>query len=274
MHPTAESGLPGNESQRRSGSTYYSASYQPPGGGSPGVAGGAGGSAGPGGVGGSGGGTGAPAGYQDVSGGGSWAPPSTPAVSADPWVQHAAPASGYQAPAPGYIHEFPPPRSGYPAPNGPNHQPAPPRSRRGKALPILLGVLAVVLVLFAAGGVFAYRTFFDGVATSPGGDTAAGATTPPASPAAQPSGQPTGANTSEEVTGDLGRYKKGDCLTVDDATNNVAPARCSDAGAYKVLLRKDGTIDDSVCATTEATMSLYEDADGTARDFVLCVGPV
>ena len=42
----------------------------------------------------------------------------------------------------------------------------------------------------------------------------------------------------------------------------------------KVLLRKDGTIDDSVCETTEATMSLYEDADGTARDFVLCVGPV
>ena len=26
MHPTAESGLPGNESQRRSGSTYYAAS--------------------------------------------------------------------------------------------------------------------------------------------------------------------------------------------------------------------------------------------------------
>jgi len=324
MHPTAEAGLPSNESQRRSGSTYYAASYQPPGGGSPGVAGGAGGSAGPGGVGGSGGGTGAPAGYRDagyrdagyrdagyrdVHGGGTWAPPSTPAVSADPWVQHAVPASGYAAPAPvpaaagaprapefpplpefpappgagpvaggvspqagGFpppIHEFPPPASGYPPPNGTNQQPAPPRPRRGKALPILLGVLAVVLVLFAGAGVFAYRTFFDGVSTSPGSDTAAG-TTPTTAPTAQPSG----ANTSEEVTGDLGRYKKGDCLTVDDATNNVAPATCSDAGAYKVLLRKDGTIDDSVCETTEATMSLYEDADGTARDFVLCVGPV
>jgi len=314
MHPTAEAGLPSNESQRRSGSTYYAASYQPPGGGSPGVAGGAGGSAGPAGVGGSGGGTGAPAGYrdagyQDVHGGGTWAPPSTPAVSADPWVQHAVPASGYAAPAPvpavagaprapefpplpefpappgagpvaggfspqagGFpppIHEFPPPASGYPPPNGTNQQPAPPRPRRGKALPILLGVLAVVLVLFAGAGVFAYRTFFDGVSTSPGSDTAAG-TTPTTAPTAQPSG----ANTSEEVTGDLGRYKKGDCLTVDDATNNVAPATCSDAGAYKVLLRKDGTIDDSVCETTEATMSLYEDADGTARDFVLCVGPV
>jgi len=294
MHPTAEAGLPSNESQRRSGSTYYAASYQPPGGGSPGVAGGAGGSAGPAGVGGSGGGTGAPAGYQDagyrdagyqdVHGGGTWAPPSTPAVSADPWVQHAVPASGYAAPAPvpavagaprvpefppPPIHEFPPPASGYPPPNGTNQQPAPPRPRRGKALPILLGVLAVVLVLFAGAGVFAYRTFFDGVSTSPGSDTAAG-TTPTTAPTAQPSG----ANTSEEVTGDLGRYKKGDCLTVDDATNNVAPATCSDAGAYKVLLRKDGTIDDSVCETTEATMSLYEDADGTARDFVLCVGPV
>src|SRR5262245_15431190 len=167
MHPTAESGLPGNESQRRSGSTYYSASYQPPGGGSPGVAGGAGGSAGLGGVGGSGGGTGAPAGYRDVSGGASWAPPSTSAVSADPWVQHAAPASaspqfpplpefpapsgvgaaGYPPPGAGFaqpasghppqqngfpppIHEFPPPASGYPAPNGPHQQPAAPRPRR------------------------------------------------------------------------------------------------------------------------------------------------
>jgi len=181
-------------------------------------------------------------------------------------------AGGFSPQAGGFpppIHEFPPPASGYPPPNGTNQQPAPPRPRRGKALPILLGVLAVVLVLFAGAGVFAYRTFFDGVSTSPGSDTAAG-TTPTTAPTAQPSG----ANTSEEVTGDLGRYKKGDCLTVDDATNNVAPATCSDAGAYKVLLRKDGTIDDSVCETTEATMSLYEDADGTARDFVLCVGPV
>jgi hypothetical protein len=187
-------------------------------------------------------------------------------------------AGGFAPPAAGFpppIHEFPPPASGYPEPSGANQQqPAPPRPRRGKALPILLGVLAVVLVLFAGAGVFAYRTFFDGVKTSPASDTAADATTPQTSPTSRPSVQPTGANTSEEVTGDLSRYRKGDCLTVDDATNNVAPAKCSDAGAYKVLLRKDGTIDDSVCQTTEATMSLYEDADGTTRDFVLCVGPV
>jgi hypothetical protein len=165
--------------------------------------------------------------------------------------------------------------AGYPAPNQ-AVPPVAPRARRGAALPVLLSVLGVVLVLFVGAGVFAYRTFFDGVKTSSGAPDRPAVTGTPA--AVQPSTrspgqQPAGPGTAEEVTGDLDRYKVGDCLTVDDATNNVAPAKCADAGAYKVLLRKDGTIDDSVCRNTDATMSLYEDADGTARDFVLCVGP-
>jgi hypothetical protein len=141
-------------------------------------------------------------------------------------------------------------------------------------LPVLLAVLGVVLVLFVGAGVMAYRTFFDGVKAPPGSPGAA-ATTPAAvaaggeTPAAQPTG---GAGTEEEVTGDLSKFKQGDCLTVDDA-NNVEAANCTDAGAYKVLLRKDGTIDNSVCESTDATMSLYEDAQGTTRDLVLCVGP-
>jgi hypothetical protein len=172
-------------------------------------------------------------------------------VAPDPWISHAAPpvpagsgaSPGYAPPGPGY--------GAWPAPGSPPSPPSPPGppspARRGKALPILIGVLGMVLVLFVAAGFVAYRTFFDGVKAP--------------------------SRTAEEVTGDLSRYKTGDCLSVDDATNNVEPATCSDAGAYKVLLRKDGTIDDSVCRSTDATMSLYEDADGTARDFVLCVGP-
>jgi hypothetical protein len=194
-------------------------------------------------------------------------------VAPDPWISHAAPpvpagsgaSPGYAPPGPGY--------GAWPAPGSPPSPPSPPGpARRGKALPILIGVLGMVLVLFVGAGFVAYRTFFDGVKAP---SRTAGTPPPPAAaqPSAQPSAQPTAAGTAEEVTGDLSRYKTGDCLSVDDATNNVEPATCSDAGAYKVLLRKDGTIDDSVCRSTDATMSLYEDADGTARDFVLCVGP-
>jgi hypothetical protein len=203
---------------------------------------------------------------------------------AGPQSGFAPPVSGAAVPQPGYAPpspNFAAPSSGFAAPEtqpghagggygAPPPTGSPPRpARRGRALPILLAVLGVVLVLFVGAGVVAYRTFFDGVKT-PTDSTAGTPTTPPA---AQPSAQATGAGTAEEVTGDLSRYKVGDCLTVDDATNNVEPATCADAGAYKVLLRKDGTIDDSVCQRTDATMSLYEDADGTTRDFVLCVGP-
>jgi hypothetical protein len=41
-----------------------------------------------------------------------------------------------------------------------------------------------------------------------------------------------------------------------------------------VLLRKNGTLDDSVCDSTGATFSLSQDAPGSTKDFVLCVGPV
>ncbi|GAA0963317.1 hypothetical protein GCM10009558_082310 [Virgisporangium aurantiacum] len=79
----------------------------------------------------------------------------------------------------------------------------------------------------------------------------------------------------QEVSGDLSGYKQGDCLTVDEADDNkVEKAKCTDPGAQKVLLRKNGTLDDSVCDTTDATFSLSQDAPGSTKDFVLCVGPV
>jgi hypothetical protein len=183
------------------------------------------------------------------------------------------PPPGYGAnPAPGTGYAAPPvgPHGpvGAPGPGSP-YGPAVPPARRGKALPVLLSVLGVVLVLFVGAGVFAYRTFFDGVKDPPESAGAAATPTGTGEPAAQPTGA---AGTEEEVTGDLSKFKQGDCLTVD-GDNNVEAAKCSAAGAYKVLLRKDGTTDDSVCESTEATMSLYEDADGTTRDLVLCVGP-
>jgi len=144
---------------------------------------------------------------------------------------------------------------------------------------------AVVLVLGIGGGAAVYFMFLTGDSpagndrpaavgsTSPVGSASTGANTPTAPASSPPATQQGGGE--EDVSGDLSGFKQGDCLTVDEAKNNrVEKANCTDAGAQKVLLRMDGTLDDAVCHSTEATFSLSQDATGTVRDFVLCVGPV
>jgi hypothetical protein len=175
----------------------------------------------------------------------------------------------------------PAPGTGYAVP-GQGGGPAAPPARRGNALPIVLGVLAAVLVLCIGGGAAAYFFFVAEESPADGADRPVAATSPSgggsvaATPAKSPSGtaQPGGGG-EEEVSGDLSGYKQGDCLTVDAADDNkVEKAKCTDPGAQKVLLRKNGTLDDSVCESTEATFSLSQDAPGSTKDFVLCVGPV
>jgi len=72
--------------------------------------------------------------------------------------------------------------------------------------------------------------------------------------------------------------KEGDCLTITGADNSVKPAKCTDAGAYKVFLRRDGVdaaTRQSVCDAVEDDFTdiLYVDAVGTSDDLILCVGP-
>jgi hypothetical protein len=152
--------------------------------------------------------------------------------------------------------------------------------RRGSKAPfIILGVVAGVLVLACALTVTLVR--LGSSDDDRDGDRAAPFNSP--RPTAAPSAPPTGttkppaptnttANPSEEsVEGDLDRYKTGDCLTITGADNTVEPAKCTDAGAYKVLLRRDGTIDDSVCDSTDATDVLWQDSEGVSDDLVLCI---
>lgn len=260
MYPTAESGVP---TQRRGGSTYYAASYQQPTG------------------------QGAPA--APVSAPAAGPPPapefppipefptpppvahSGPGFPAPPPVAHIAPGLPAPPPVAHIVPGFPPPDPAHlPPPTA--YGPAPVPARRSRALPIALGALGLVLVLFAGAAFVAYRMYL--------ADSFAGEPTKPAAQpsavqsATQPAAQPAGTGApAETVTGDLSRFKLGDCLTVDDTNNHVEPAKCTAANAYKVLLRKDGTLDDSVCDTTAATMSLFEDGPGSTEDFVLCVGP-
>lgn len=177
--------------------------------------------------------------------------------------------SGFR-PGPGYAV------SGQGGPAG-----APARRRSGR--PIVIGVLVVGLALCVGGGAAAY--FFFATEESPtGADRPAAATSPavagsgsatPAPSSAAPSASKQPGGGEEEVSGDLAGFKQGDCLTVDEAADNrVEKARCTDPGAQKVLLRKNGTLDDSACASVAATFSLSQDAAGSTKDFVLCVGPV
>jgi hypothetical protein len=156
--------------------------------------------------------------------------------------------------------------------------PAPVQGRRsGSRTPlIILGVVGGVIALVCAVGVFLVAL---GAAVDDDSDTdRAGAsasaeppaptqTTTPTTPG------PTGSPTEESIEGDLAGFKVGDCLTITGTENSVNPAKCTDSGAYKVLLRRDGTTDQKVCDGTDATDFLYQDGVGTSRDLVLCVAP-
>jgi hypothetical protein len=150
-----------------------------------------------------------------------------------------------------------------------------PGQRSGSRTPlIIVGVVVGVLVLFCAAGVFIVG-LGAAVDDSSGPERAAPAasTGPPASTRTAAPATPgtTNTPTEESIEGDLARFKAGDCLTITGADNTVNPARCTDSGAYKVLLRRDGTTDEKVCDSTDATDFLYQDGIGTSRDLVLCV---
>ncbi len=155
-------------------------------------------------------------------------------------------------------------------------------ARTGRRVPIVIGVLAVVVVLCIGGGAAGYF-LLGGEETSRERPAALETPSVLGSAAETPSAPPPVATASatrspaggeEEVSGDLSGLRQGDCLTVDESDDNrVEKATCTEPGAQKVLLRKGGTLDDSACRTVNAAYSLSQDASGSARDFVLCVGP-
>jgi hypothetical protein len=148
------------------------------------------------------------------------------------------------------------------------------RSGGGRTPLIIVGVVVGVLLLFCAAGVLIVGL---GAAvddsSAPERAAPAASTEPPASPRSAAPATPgtTNTPTEESIEGDLARFKVGDCLTITGADNTVNPAKCTDSGAYKVLLRRDGTTDQKVCDSTDATDFLYQDGAGTSRDLVLCV---
>ena len=167
------------------------------------------------------------------------------------WPDPAQP--GQPAAAPGQPPFGGPPFGGPPSEFPPAGYPVPQPPKRNNTLKVI-GFVAFVIVLICGAGIAFVALTAD---------------------SSDPTDADVAASSSvESVEGDLDKFKTGDCLTIKDPNNTVKSAKCTDAGAYKVLLRKDGTADDEVCADTEATTSLSQDDTGTKNDFVLCVGPV
>jgi hypothetical protein len=140
---------------------------------------------------------------------------------------------------------------------------------------IIGGAVLGVLVLVCALIVFVVR-----LGATAGDDTGSERAEPasstserPKSPTATSTAPADSSPTEESIEGDLARFNVGDCLTITGAENTVNPASCTASGAFKVLLRRDGTTDEKVCDSTDATEILYQDGAGTSRDLVLCVAP-
>ncbi|MFY1673514.1 LppU/SCO3897 family protein [Plantactinospora sp. WMMB334] len=141
---------------------------------------------------------------------------------------------------------------------------------------MIVGIVLGVVLLCCGGGVAAVLFVDDGAEPGAAGGQQS---TAPSTRAPTPKGGPTPEDDAtppdeESIKGDLDRFKKGDCLTIDEATDEVDEVGCGTRGALKVLLRKDGTISESACSATDYTQYLYQDgAVGTLQDFILCVAP-
>jgi hypothetical protein len=167
-------------------------------------------------------------------------------------------------------------------PGQPFPGPVHPRPSGGRTALIVVGAVVGALVLLCGVGVLV-------VALSPSpndaGSNVAGSATASATAGSTPTtstpttkATPTAEPSTDDLEGDIDRYKEGDCLTITGADNTVKPAKCTDAGAYKVLLRREGVdaaTRQSVCDAVEDDFTdiLYVDALGTSDDLILCVGP-
>lgn len=208
-------------------------------------------------------------GYGGSAGAGSGYPP-------PPSGSYPPPSSSTYPQSPGTYPQsagYPPSSAAQPSapssPTGPAQPGAPVGPKKSKA-PLIVGIVLGVVLLCCGGGTALYFIADDKAADL---DSLAGSEVGPDGPSPGGEAQPTPSD--ESVEGNLDQFKTGDCLTIDEATDEVDEASCGTKGALKVLLRKDGTISESACSTTDYTQYLYQDGTlDTLEDFILCVGPV
>ncbi|MEO3924015.1 hypothetical protein ABGB07_09170 [Micromonosporaceae bacterium B7E4] len=234
--------------------------------------------------------SGQPGGYGGPAGGGSGYPP--PSSGSYPPSSGSYPQSSAGSyPPPSSSGPYPqspesyPQASGYPSsgadpsapssPAGPAPQfgtPVPPKKSKA---PLVVGIVLGVVLLCCGGGTAA--ALWAGDDDADPSNVAASDETPSPKPSTKttpPRGKASPTPEEESIEGNLDQFKKGDCLTIDEATDEVEEASCGTRGALKVLLRKDGTIKESACESTDYTQYLYQDGTiGTLQDFILCVGP-
>ncbi|GAA3766300.1 hypothetical protein GCM10022225_60790 [Plantactinospora mayteni] len=200
--------------------------------------------------------------YQQSSSG-SYPPPSSPGSYPQSSEQQYPQASGY--PSSGAHASAPSSPAGPPAQFG---TPVPPKKSKA---PLIIGIVLGVVLLCCGGGT-ALALWAGDDETDPG--VAASESPDAPSPKTTPKGKASPTPEEDSIEGDLDKFKKGDCLTIDEITDEVEEASCGAKGALEVLLRKDGTISESACESTDYTQYLYQDGTiGTLQDFILCVAP-
>jgi hypothetical protein len=164
----------------------------------------------------------------------------------------------------------------YPAAPGfgqPAGFPPPPVKKKSK-LPLILGLVAGAILLVCGLGVVAVLVAGQTDTDEPLAVATSGAPSASTSPAGDAAPKASASSTLEPIEGDLEKFKKGDCLTMTGADKKVDEAKCTAPGAYRVLLKKTGTLADAACEGTDASYILTNDVLGTSGDFVLCIGKV
>jgi hypothetical protein len=181
-----------------------------------------------------------------------------------------------QQPPPYPMHD--PYQQGYPGTQFPG--PGAPRPASSKVPLIIVGAVVGGFLLFCAAAVLVVGlspSDNDADPTAANSPAATGTSDVTAAPTtAAPTPTSSGSASGYDLEGDLEQFKQGDCLTITGADREVKRAKCTDAGALKVFLRRDG-VDasrDDVCDAVDddTTDILYIDDTGIANDLVLCVG--
>jgi hypothetical protein len=171
-----------------------------------------------------------------------------------------------------------PQQPGYPPISPSVYEGSPPPPKKKSKVPLIIGIVVAVIVLVCGGGlVWFLNKAGDAVddANKQLNEASSQLASTPSAPAGTSSAKPGSTPTDETVTGDdLDKFKKGDCLTLNDVTNEVKAAKCTDKNAYKVLLRKDGTTSETACASVDAEQILYQEAAKVSDQLVLCIAKV
>ncbi|MGH3656224.1 MAG: LppU/SCO3897 family protein [Micromonosporaceae bacterium] len=137
-------------------------------------------------------------------------------------------------------------------------EPAAPKKSKA---PLIIGIIVAIVLVCCGGGTLAIYLAGDAAKKAAEEGNTGGGTE----------------DDGSDIPSTIDDVQAGDCITMEgtDDAPDAKPAECNAKGAYEVLLRKDGTLDEKVCEKTDYTEVFMSDVIGeTSTDYILCVKPV